>query len=289
MNSDKAHSEPNLDEILPEKTPPNYSIMRSKRRREEEADLDLCEFKEEIRVMIEALMEDQKKELMKINPTLIEIQHTNRNIENSISFLSSQNEELKKKIVQLEEQAKCDREQITLLEGKIEDVQRGNRKTAIEIKNVPKIKKETTEDLAGMVMNLTKTVDCQFSKSDIRDIYRIKSKKEGTNSPIIVETSSTILKTEILKASKAFNVKNKEKLCAKHLGIKENPDSPIYISEQLTAKGARLHFLARDLAKSKIYKFCWTSFGKVYVKKNETSPAIPITSKAQVHKLLQEI
>lgn len=75
------------------------------------------------------------------------------------------------------------------------------------------------------------------------------------------------------------------KLSAKHLGIKEDGDSPIYVSEQLTPKAARLHYLARDLTRSQDYKYCWTSFGKVYVRKDDKTPVIPITSEAQIHNL----
>lgn len=289
VNFGKAQSESNLAETDPSRTPPDYVSTRYKRRREDDTGFDFSDFKEEMKTMMKSVMEEQENELKKINPTLKEIQQTNRNIENSIAFLTSQNEEFKNKIEQLESQAKKDREQINLLEGKIEDMQKEDRKSSIEIKGVPKIKDESTEDLIGMVLHLSKSIDCVVTKPDIRDIYRTKGKKDGNkNSPIIVETSSKILKTEILKASKAYNVKHKDdKLCAKHLGIKENENTSIFVSEQLTAKGARLHYLARDLAKSKSYKFCWTSFGRVYVKKNENTSAIPITSEAQVHKLLQ--
>ncbi|CAK1598136.1 unnamed protein product [Parnassius mnemosyne] len=86
--------------------------------------------------------------------------------------------------------------------------------------------------------------------------------------------------------AKSFNIKHKCKLCAKHLGFKTQEDTPIFLSEHLTPKGARLHFLARDLAKSKNYKFCWTAYGKVYVRENENSPIIMIRNESQVHQLL---
>lgn len=61
----------------------------------------------------------------------------------------------------------------------------------------------------------------------------------------------------------------------------------MFISEQLTPKGARLFFLARDLSNTKQYKYCWTSYGRVLVKKDDNSSAIVIKSEAQVHHLLQ--
>lgn len=290
MQGDKAHSESNLQDVAMEKTPPNYVSMRSKRRRADDYGFDLDEFKEEIRDMIKSLMTDQESDIKKIYPTLQEIQLTNQKIENSISFISSQNEEFKKKIEELESQARKDKEHIFLLEEKIEEMQRSCRKTSIEIKNVPKTNNETTEDLTKLVICLSKTIECPITKSDIRDIFRVQGKKDrkmNNNLPIIVETNSAILKTEILKKCKAYNIKQEQKLCAKNLGFTTNQDTPIYVSEQLTAKGSRLHFLARDLKKSKSYKFCWTAYGKVYVKKDEDSPAIRINNEAQIHKLLQ--
>lgn len=238
--------------------------------------------------MIKSLFSAQEQELKNINPTLKEIQQSNHNIENSIAFLTEQNEEFKKKIKQLELQAKEDRKYITILEDKLEDLQKGYRKTNFEMKNVPKKNIETKEDLIDMVTCLSKFVGSSIGKSDIKDIYRVRGKREGiTNTPIVVETSSTLQKNDLLKMCKAYNVKHKDKLCAKHLGFHIFEDTPIFISEQLTAKGARLHFLARDLVKTKAYKFCWTAYGKVYVRKDENSPTITITNEAQVHQMLQ--
>lgn len=84
-------------------------------------------------------------------------------------------------------------------------------------------------------------------------------------------------------------MENRSKLQAKHLGFTTNEDDPVFVSEQLTAKGSRLFFLARDLVKSSKFKFCWTAFGKVFVRKDETSKIILIQSEAQILQLQQEI
>ncbi|KOB76785.1 Zinc finger DNA binding protein [Operophtera brumata] len=290
---DKSSSDGNLNLVSKntETTPPNYYFRRAKRDREEDWTSDFSAFKEEMKAMMEALMSDQESELKKLfTPTLTEIQKTNRNIESSIALLMSKNEELTKKVELLEQQKKKDNEYITILENKVEDIQRTERKSSIEVKNVPKGKSETKEDLINMVVRLGKSIDCNINKSEIKDIFRVRGKKEGQiNTPIIVEFSSTILKTDVLKMSKAHNIKHKGKLCAKHLGFTRSEDTPVFVSEQLTVKGSRLHYLARDLAKSKGYKFCWTSYGRVYVRKNENSPIITIISENQVNSLIQAI
>lgn len=282
--ADRSVSDSDLSQIGQfDKTSPDFAIPRyKKRKRTNEYTSELCNFKEEMR----ALLLVQEKEFKKI---LKDIQQSNNSIQSSVSLLTAQNEDYRKKIEKLETKIQEDGKYITVLEDKIEDLQIGSRKANFEIKNVPKKSTESKEDLIEMVLCLSKSVGSVLNKSDIKDIFRVRGKKEGAhNTPIIVETSSTLLKTDVLKSSKTFNIKHKTKLCAKHLGFRTSEDTPVFVSEQLTAKGSRLHFLARDLAKSKIYKFCWTAYGKVYVRKDENSPIILIRTEAQVQHLLQE-
>ncbi|XP_072937848.1 uncharacterized protein [Epargyreus clarus] len=279
----KSHTYNRMD-----RTPPNYVAQRNKRGRESDCAHDFNTFRNEIKIMISDLMTAQQEEIKKIHPTLMEIKATNSDIQNSVAFLTSQNEELKKKIELLETQNKKDKDYITLLEEKVEELQRENRKASIEIKNVPKIHNESKEDLIKLFLTLCNNIGCDIEKKDIRDIYRVHRKNDTNKTHLITEISSTMLKTEFLKQAKNYNIKYKEKLCAKHLGITKNEYEPIYVSEQLTAKGARLYFLARDLAKSQDYKFCWTSYGKICVRKNENSPIIVIKNESHVNSLLQK-
>ncbi|XP_060806129.1 uncharacterized protein LOC132903002 [Amyelois transitella] len=77
----------------------------------------------------------------------------------------------------------------------------------------------------------------------------------------------------------------KNKLTAKHLGLHTKEDTPIFVTEHLTPKGSRLYFLARELVKSRRFKYCWTAYGKIYLRKDDTSPIILIKSEAQIQKL----
>lgn len=279
----KSISDPELNEVGLEKTPTGYVFPRHKRKREDNYSTEWQDFKTEMKSM----MSSQEKEFKKM---LADIQLSNYNIQASIELLLSQNEEYKKKINILESQQIEDKKYISVLEDRLEEMQMSSRKSNFEIKNAPKKQNETKDDLLEMVTCLSKTIGSSLTKTDIKDIYRVKTKKEGAkNAPIIVETSSTILKTEILKLGKTYNIKHKNKLRALHLGLKTTEDTPIFVSENLTARGSRLHFLARDLSKSKNYRFCWTAYGKVYVRKEENSPIITIHSEAQVQKLMQGI
>lgn len=273
-----------------EHTPPSYVFLRSGRRPREDdtSPSQFFDFKEEMRELMTSFISEQKKEYGEITHKLKTIQQTNTNIEQSVSLLAAQNEDFRKKIELLETQTKKDREYIHILEDKIEDLQRTTRKTSMELKNVPRKSSENRDDLINMMLSLSKTVNLDMCVRDIKDIFRLKSRNDKEkNPPIIVELGSTLMRTDLLKKTKEFNIKNKTKLQAKHLGLTSSEDSPIYIAEHMTSKGARLFFLSRDLAKTKNYKYCWTAFGRVFVRKDDTSKIICIQNEAQVHQLLQ--
>lgn len=253
-------------------TPPNYVFARDKSVTRD----DFNKFKEEMRHMIQSLLQAQGQDIKS-------------SIEHSIAVLTSQQAELNKKISQLEINVKEGSERLTLLEERVENMQVAWRKTNFEIKNIPRKPNETKDDLVEMVLHLSNTIGADLNKSDIKDVYRVRGKRDQQqqNTPVVVETSSTLKKTNVLKLCRAFNIKTKSKLCAKHLGFRISEDTPVFVSEQLTARGSRLHFLGRDLVKSRKYKYCWTAYGKVYVRMSDSSPIITINSEAQALQLMQ--
>ncbi|CAG9789175.1 unnamed protein product [Diatraea saccharalis] len=194
-------------------TPPNFVFTRAaKKRKEQDSPTNLMElpysatendfhaFVNEMRGMFNNLLAAQRQEFDNINPTLKSIQETNAKIEASIEYLHIENTELKKKIKNLEQQKKEDAKYIVSLEEKLENVQKGYRKANFEIKNVPKVEKETKEDLIKLTTCLSNTVGVNITKSDIKDIYRVRGRKENiSNAPIVVEMASTLLKMDILK------------------------------------------------------------------------------------------
>ncbi|KAJ8704230.1 hypothetical protein PYW08_012954 [Mythimna loreyi] len=282
----KSSSETEIDRMATDdnRTPPNFVCQRSKRGRDDVFISErLDDLKKEMKDML-AFMLTQK--IQEITSTLKEIQQTNLNIENTVTHLMSQNQVLENKISLLEKQSKEDKKYIKLLENKVEEMETGSRKANFVIKNVPKLAGETKEELIGLVMTLSKGLDCLLTKSDIKDIYRVRGKNDSQNTPIVVETGSTLIKNEILKKGKSFNKKQKSKLCCKHLGFKSQEDTPVFLSEHLTAKGSRLYFLARDLIKSGEYKYCWTAYGKVYIRKDDHAAIITIRSEEQIHQLI---
>ncbi|CAG4955880.1 unnamed protein product [Colias eurytheme] len=170
---DKSASDSRINELADNSSQSSFITQRLKRGREDDLSTELNKLKEEFMAMFSSFMASQQSELQSINATIKEIQQSNNNIDSSIAILTSQNEEYKRKIQEMEIQAKRDKEYITLLEEKVEDLQRDNLKRNIEFKNVPALTNETKEDLINMTLQLSKNIDCKIEKSDIKDIYRV--------------------------------------------------------------------------------------------------------------------
>ncbi|KAI5640286.1 hypothetical protein NE865_07385 [Phthorimaea operculella] len=279
------------DSSIKTSSPNQHEFVNTRQRGEEQSrdppsKNDWIDFKEDMRRLLTVFAATQKEELAGLKSTLMEVKESNSSIMNSIKFLTDEHSEMKKKIAETETYTRENRDYIFLLEDKLDNMERNTRKANFELKNVPKKTGEKKTDLTQMMTCLAGTLGCDFNENDVKDIYRVRGKTpDETRTSIIVECNSVIKKQEMLRLARVFNKKTSTKLAAKHLGFKTLEDTPVFISEHLTAKASRLYYLARDLKKTKNYRFCWTSLGKVFVRESEQSPIILINSEEQVHQL----
>ncbi|KAL4718340.1 hypothetical protein ACJJTC_016679 [Scirpophaga incertulas] len=235
---EKTASAPNVptSEI---KSPSNYNISRNKKRRPTTPVPKLQEMSKEgtseMHDIFNQFVADHDKKVNMILSSLKDIQQTQDKIQTTMTFLSEENVELKNRLMQMELQSKKDNEKIILLESKLEDSQRTERKSNIEIRNVPLKGHETKKDMLDMINQFSKYIEVEITKYDIKDVIRTnKNKKDKKN---------------------------------------------------LTTKASRLYFLARELQATKRYKYCWTSYGKIYLRLDDNTPIITVTNEAQIHQL----
>lgn len=137
---------------------PQYVFHRKKRiTKQDSSPSEYSCIRDELKSLA-ALLSAQRDEFVVITTSLKSIREANTNIESQMSLLTTQNEEFRRKIERLELQVKQDREHITILEDKIEDLQRYTRKSSIELKNVPRKQQENQNDLVNVISSLGRTV-----------------------------------------------------------------------------------------------------------------------------------
>jgi hypothetical protein len=218
-----------------------------------------------------------------------EIHNTNTVIQNSITSMKAQYEDVKNKIQSLEIHRSKTEENINVLKSQIEEVHQLSRSSSMEIRNVPSKEKETQLDLISLVQRLGMTLNMTIKDQDIRDIYR-RPGKPGTTRAIVAEFTSVQIKNTLLSSVKTWN-KSKlgpEKLNLGHIGM-IGDQRPIYVDEHLPYSSRKLFFRTREFAKKYNFKFCWISHGRVLLRKDQNDNYVHIKSENCLLKLSETL
>lgn len=147
------------------------------------------------------------------------------------------------------------------------------REANLEINGIPEHK---SENLPTVIAQIAATVGCDVRDEDVYQVTRVaKLNKEGDRPrTVIVKLRSPRHRDAMLAAVTKFNKKNSNgKLSTQHLGIAGTP-KPVFVSEHLSPANKYLHAAARLKAKQEGFKFTWVRNGRVYVRRDEYSPAI---------------
>lgn len=267
--------------------------VRDKRRRLSDSYDELTAFKMEMREMFQSFADCQNKKLDLLSTHMEEVKlqnssifDTNRDIENSLEDMSHRLIAMQSKIDSLEDQRKVLVSQITNIDDKCEFLEKTLKKTSIELRYIPRAPKEDKHTLFNYITHLSQSLNISLEPADVRDVYRIPNTREPTKSTVVAEFSSTLLKTRFLSSVREFNKTKSLKIL--NVGI-ENNTLPLFVSESLTAKARRLHFLARDFARVEKYKYCWISNGNIYLRKEEGSEYFLIKNEAQLNSLKKSV
>lgn len=231
-------------------------------------------------------LDDLESHIRELKTQGTSIQSTNTGIAKSVENVTNQLSLMQVKIDSLEAKKQDMCIHLNKLEDKIERFEQSTVKTSVEIRLVPKQSKESKHNLYNLLKNLSSTLGHPLERTEVRDIYRQPSKVTDTKSTVVVEFSSTLTKTDFLSLAKQRN--QITRLCTKDLGLLGEVN-PIFISEHLTKRARHLHFLAREVARSCHYDFCWTANGQVYLRKEEGSSIVFVKSVEQLDEIKNKL
>ncbi|CAB3253333.1 unnamed protein product [Arctia plantaginis] len=251
----------------------------SRRQKRKHSDTTRCEIKD----MLAAVQLEQKLQAIKFEEEMNKMLHQNKEMMQSIQHMSDKYDEVLKQLQQSKAENVAFKNHIKFLEQKLEFLDRNSKSSSLELRNIPANQPETRTTLTNTIRTIGDVLKIDIQNTDIRNIYRPK-KISGNISPILVEFSSSLMKEEIIKATKIFNKQNKEKINTMHLKLGGVPQ-PIFISEVLTTRARRLYFLAREYVKNHKHASCWTSYGKVYIRKTEGEPPKLISTEEDIPKV----
>ncbi|XP_026326853.1 uncharacterized protein LOC113235388 [Hyposmocoma kahamanoa] len=252
----------------------NVTMRDRKRKR---GDYEIKDLNSE---MFSMFNEFKKDFFTSMRSSMDEIKAQNKQLQESFEYINNKYDDVLTELKEMQNDRRENRKYITQLEERIDYLESKFRSSNVEIRNIPKSESETKMDLVNMVVKLGQVLDTSVNQSDIKDVFRINNK--STKKPIIVEFTSTLIKEAIEKNVKNFNkYHSTDKLNTKHLHL-EGPKIPVYVEENLTTKNKRLFYLAREFATQKNFRYCWTSNGRIFLRKEEGGQVIRINSEADI-------
>lgn len=271
----RSDSVPNLEELERDnKTGRSAATGRFKRKHEDTKFEELKASIDEIKNMITNTNTKQDERYKCLQSDAREIKEHNADLRRSLEFISKKYDEIKVKLDSMETEKRNNFLIIKKLEDKIELLERNSKAASLEVRNVSQSKPETKDDLVAIVTSVGKAINMPIAPSEIKDVFRTKSKQ--AHQPIVVEFTTTVMKEKMLTSLKSLKKDQRgNQLTSTMIGI-GGPTVPLYVSDNLTAKARRLFSLARAFAKVNEYKYCWTSHGQVYLRKNDGASALRI-------------
>ncbi|XP_039757901.1 uncharacterized protein LOC120632161 [Pararge aegeria] len=266
-------------------TPKVRQGFRNKRRRSDEVGDRLASFMVEIKDILESFKNEQKTKFDKLEKIFLavdDIKKQNGEIQNSVDFLSQKYDCIVTQIGKLESEKQSNLQYLQLLEDRLDNYERLSRATCIEIRNIPTVKSETKDSLLNTIIATGKILNMSIQPNEIKDVFRFNS-RDPAYKTVLVDFNSVLTKERVIrmyrKTSKENNRPTTEKLRL------TGPPKPIFISESLSSKAKRLFFLTKDFANSNQYTYCWTSSGKIYLRRKEGAPVILIRNESDLENL----
>jgi prefoldin subunit 5 len=244
---------------------------------------------------IKAEISDMRQEYQEIKKSMqsLDLKHSNTMqqvevLEKSVQFYSDQYELLNKKIESLE----TGKKNVESMESRIEALANENkllqlelnsnnqrdRLLNLEIVGVPELK---DENLCNIVLLIAKHANVSISPQDVTEVHRItpRIKQQGRPRNIIVKVTSRLLKDNILSGFRKNAMNNQD------LGFQGNVGR-VYVNEHLTQYNKFLLKQCRETAKNKGYQYTWTKNGRIFVRKNDLSPAFQVTQEKDFLKIV---
>lgn len=203
--------------------------------------------------------------------------------------LTKEVKELKLENRSLKAQVFSSQSQIEKNTNDIDDLEQYSRRDCLEIRGVPQLHNEDTDDLVKKVGEL---IDVDINYVDISTSHRlsdgIQRRSDGVqikrDPAIIVKFTKRSDRDDFYRSRKLLKGKTTE-----DLGFSRSPPQPIFIAESLTKKKKDLFNLCLKVKKQFGYKFIWSFYGKICLRKDVNSPVLNIKTIDDLRKFNMDI
>lgn len=210
---------------------------------------------------------------------------------NTTNFLGEEQNDIKMDLKSAENRIKTLEKEKSALESttndlsrRLETLEKLSRSHNVEIQAVPEKK---SENLVDLVKKLYKTLGIPSAENEICSVRRVAKLKPESERPrnILLTLQTERQRDNLISAFRRYNKQNPSSpLSSSSIDI-PGPSQRIYVAEHLAAACKELHHTVRNFAKENSYTYVWIKYGRVYLRKDDSGPAIHIKSKSDLNKL----
>lgn len=199
----------------------------------------------------------------------------------SLDFTSNRVDILSQRVDKYEQHRKHDEELTIELEATKQALrnieidlnrqQQRERLLNLEITGIPEAKNES---LQAIFLSVANHSGVTLTSEDIVHINRVQPKQivKGRPRSIVVKLKNRVLKDNIIAG-----VRKRRGITTRDINI-PGDSKPIYVNEHLTSQNKMLFKMCREAATAKMIKYVWIRNCSIFMRKNETSPAVLINT-----------
>lgn len=239
----------------------------------------------EFRQMFDKFHSYQETKFETLNSSINTLIEQNNDIQKTVDCMSTQYNDLVSKLETVERDNNNLKSYIKNLETKIDILEKDSKSTTIELRNVPKQSQEDKSSLCSTIKNLGTAIGSKspIEELEIRDIYRTRTEA------IVVDFTTTARKEDLVQRYRKYNKErrqsNQPPLNTAALKI-PGPNKTLFLSEALTTKARRVYYLTRELVKNRKIVATWTSYGKVFIRKEEGLPPLRVNDESELPNII---
>lgn len=208
---------------------------------------------------LKAMIEDIKT----IKATVAKTDQTINLFTSQISQLQQDNTQLKDKVEALTRQNEE-------LSRKLNDLDQYSRVDNVLINGIPYTEEE---NVVNVVKNIAKHLQVNLEDHDINTAHRLRA-QPGKIPAIIARLNNRNKKSELVKNSKRLRLHGSK--------LNLDPALPIYVSEQLSSYTLSLYKKAMELKNQKRIEHVWVNEGKIHIREQENSRSIRISTEGDL-------
>ena len=195
-------------------------------------------------------------------------------IDGLLKGLMKENVKIKKEHETLVKQAKDTQRTLEVAQQKLDGLEQYVRKSMLEINGFQRVAKE---DPIQLTLALAEKIEVPLCEDESEACHRLSANEKAG---IIVEFASRKKRDQFLEKRKLL-----KNVSIKDLGFQSKSPGKIFINESLTAKRKALIKELKEKKEERKFKFVWSRKGTVFIRRDENSRPIRISTILDLNKL----